>query len=260
MIKYQDYLTTLAVGILAVGTARADIASDIQEYWTLDGNANAALNPTFNATFTGDAETYVPGKFGQGIDLERDGVLDYLTVGGVGDEFDHAGGDVTISLWFTTENLEVNWQALIANGEGDAWRLARRGGTTESAYAGGAPDIYNGDLSTEGFHHIVGISEAGVEMRLWLDGVKVTGDAPILGDDNDNDSPMMIGNNPDRTDRAWDGIIDDVGIWSTALTDDEVLAIWNDGAGASIASLVPEPSTAALSLLGLAALLLRRRR
>ena len=99
-----------------------------------------------------------------------------------------------------------------------------------------------------------------METRLWVDGVKVTGGVPNLGTDNDNDSNMMIGNNPDNTARGWDGVIDDVAIWNTALTDEEVLSIWNNGAGASIASLVPEPSAALLSVLGVLGLGWRRRR
>ena len=119
-------LSIIGITMLVAGASQASIVANLQEYWPLDGNANATQDPTFNATFTGDVETYVAGKFGQGIDLERDGIQDYLTVGGVGDEFDHVGGSVTVSLWVSTESLATGWQALISNGEGSAWRLARR--------------------------------------------------------------------------------------------------------------------------------------
>ncbi|MBT3201532.1 MAG: PEP-CTERM sorting domain-containing protein [Phycisphaerales bacterium] len=257
----RNTLLIAAAALLFVGAAQADIVSDLQEYWTLDGNANAALNATFNATFTGDTETYVGGKFGQGIDLERDGALDYLTVGGVGNEFDNVAGSVSISLWFTTESLATQWQAIVASGEGSAWRIARNNNTTGAAYAGGVGDISGGDISTAGFHHIVAISEAGVETRLWVDGVKVsTGGVPNLTSDGNDDAPIMIGNNPDNTGRAWDGIIDDVAIWSTALSDAEVASIWNGGAGASIASLVPEPATMFIMMAAGLPVLLKRKR
>ena len=201
------------------------------------------------------------GMFGLGIDLERD-TGDYLSIGGSGTQFDNVGGSVTVSAWFTTEALETGWQGIVSNGEGNAWRLARQGTETAAAYAGGSGDITGGDLSTAGFHHIVGVSEAGVSTRLWLDGALIaTGDAPDLGE-GEGTLQTMIGNNPERLDRSWDGIIDDVGIWDIALTDDEIASIWNGGQGASIASLtaIPEPSSFALCLFGGVAALARRRK
>ncbi len=243
-------LTTIGCTLALTGLAQADIVNDIQEYWTMDGNANAAIDSTFDATFTGDSETYVAGKFGLGIDLERDGLLDYLTIGGPEDAFDHVGEDITISLWISSESLSTQWQAMMANGEGSAWRLARWSNGNGTAYAGGVADIGHGDISTPGFHHVVGITEHGVETRLWVDGVKLTGGVPSLTDDDDDTSPTMIGNNPDSPLRAWDGVIDDVGVWDAALSDEDVLRLWNDGDGRSIASVIPEPSVGMLVLLG----------
>ena len=54
---------------------------------------------------------------------------------------------------------------------------------------------------------------------------------------------------------AWD----DAAIWHTALTDGEIAQIYNGGTGASIASLIPEPSAVLLGSLGILVLLHRRR-
>ena len=49
---------------------------------------------------------------------------------------------------------------------------------------------------------------------------------------------ITIGTNSDDRGRNFDGIIDDVGIWDAALTQEEVDMLWNGGAGMSIASIV----------------------
>jgi hypothetical protein len=48
---------------------------------------------------------------------------------------------------------------------------------------------------------------------------------------------LQIGGNPQAANRGWDGNIDDVAVWDRPLTPEEVALIWNDGAGASVASL-----------------------
>jgi hypothetical protein len=45
--------------------------------------------------------------------------------------------------------------------------------------------------------------------------------------------------------------MDDVAIWTRAITDDEVGNLWNDGAGNAV---VPEPTSLILTALGLLAL------
>ena len=71
----------------------------------------------------------------------------------------------------------------------------------------------------------MGVSENGLETRLYLDGVRIaTGASPNI---NDSGSPLFIGNNPENTGRAWDGLIDDVGIFNTALNDSQAAAIYS---------------------------------
>ncbi len=54
---------------------------------------------------------------------------------------------------------------------------------------------------------------------------------------------LQIGGNPQAANRGWDGNIDDVALWDRALTTEEVALIWNDGAGASVASLTATGSS-----------------
>jgi hypothetical protein len=61
------------------------------------------------------------------------------------------------------------------------------------------------------------------------------------GQPNPINPPLLIGENPQTGNRTWHGIIDDVGIWNRPLTNEEILQLWNTGAGTSIGSLLSNP-------------------
>ena len=123
------------------------------------------------------------------------------------------------------ETFAVNWQGLIAQGEGSSWRLANRNLAGELAFAGGGPEPAGPPaIADNDFHHIVAVSEAGVGARFYVDGVLAaeTNTAPALVD---NFANIMIGSNPDASDRSWNGVIDEVAIWGRALSQDEITGL-----------------------------------
>ena len=139
--------------------------------------------------------------------------------------FDFVEGDVSISAWFTVDAFDTSWQALIAKGENNGWRIHRRSGEPTMTYAGGSPEPATGgpDVTDGEFHHIVAISENGVSTRYWMDGeLASTGPAPNIQLPTTNNR-VRIGDNPSTNDREWEGFIDDVAIWSRALTAQEIV-------------------------------------
>jgi hypothetical protein len=246
------------IAILAIaGAARAAIEDGLVSYWPFDGNLQDLLDVN-DGTFVGTntTQSYTPSKFGQGIDL--DGVDQHVNVGNSSTldmDVNGAGlktGHVSISAWFRVDGFSKDWQALVAKGEGSAFRVARRGGEQGIAYAGGSgegpglsPNVNNGV-----FHHMVAVSEHQVSTRLWVDGVLVsTGGPPTINNEGNDgqpfpdNPPLLIGENPQTGNRTWDGPIDDVAIWNRPLTDIEILSLWNNGTGASLGSLI-DPNTA----------------
>jgi hypothetical protein len=243
------------VAILAVaGTARAAIDDGLVSYWPFDGNVQDLLDVN-DGTFVGTntTPTYIPSKFGQGIDL--DGVNQHVNVGNSSTldmDVNGAGaktGSVSISAWFRVDNFGKDWQALVAKGEGQAFRIARRGGEQGIAYAGGSAEGAQAspNVSDGAFHHVVAISEHQVSTRLWVDGMLVTtGAAPTIvnaGNVAGSNPPLLIGENPQALGRTWNGPIDDVAIWNRPLTDQEIATLWNSGTGTSLGSLL-DPNTA----------------
>lgn len=270
---------SLLVVLTMTGASQAGVLDGLNNYWNFDNNLNDTAPGgavTDNGTFDGlngtDGIGYGPGLFTAGIELngstgdnQNDG---YVRIPQSEDTL-YGGGSVTTSLWVKTSGVDTGWQTILAHGEGSQYRLARRAESNPpiAAYAGGSGDIPGDDVTgpaigdtdgaSNGWHHVVGVSEAGVSTRLWVDGILVaTGDAPTIVDDG-NSSPaapdLFIGANPQTGDqnREWWGEIDDVGIWGRALSESEILQIYDAGnAGIPLAG-VPEPSTALLSLLGL---------
>jgi hypothetical protein len=237
-------LVAVLAGCLSlVCVAQADILDGLVSYWPLDGDFTDVWDDndgSLNGTST--TASFTAGKFGQGIDL--DGVdQNILITGGDESEFDFQAGDLTVSAWFRVDAFDKDWQALVAKGESDRWRVARRAADQVMSYAGGTGDIPGSALGPNvndgNLHHLVAITENGVSSRLWVDGALVaTGGVPALGN---NSQRVRIGANPDTTpNRSWNGLIDDVAIWDRPLTTDEIASIYNSGQGASIGQLFPD--------------------
>ena len=81
------------------------------------------------------------GQFGQGIAL--DGVDQFVETPVENEEmFDFQDGTgFSISAWFTVDSFNKSWQALIAKGEGNRWRVHRRGGESVFTANGGSGDV-----------------------------------------------------------------------------------------------------------------------
>lgn len=219
-------------------------------YWPMDDNYNSTVNGHTATANGAEVIPFEPGKFGNAIKLNGDD--QFLTVDGDESAFDFSSGqDLTISAWFTADTIDTDWQCLMAKGEGNGWRLHRRGADQppELSFAGGAGDLprHNTALAIgDGtIHHVVAISQARVGTKLYLDGVLVVeGGAPIM---ENRANPMAIGANPDTAPgRYWEGLIDDVALWSRTLSDAEVQQIWNGGQGRSIQQLLGPPPAAGL--------------
>ena len=133
----------------------------------------------------------------------------------------------------------------------------------------GTPSVLSGVLNTNTWYH-VGVAFGGGTQNLYINGVQVNSGA-ATGTINNRYADMTMGvklndaQNAPAADPGWlNGYLDDVAFFDNKLTAAEMLNVYNSGAtsGGSIADNygVPEPSSASLVILGLAAVLARRRR
>ncbi|MDP6136398.1 MAG: hypothetical protein QGI25_08895, partial [Arenicellales bacterium] len=228
----EDQIAALAAQQIFPIARGGELVPGMIAYWPFDGDLNDAVGDSHGEGMGTDDIAYGSGKFGQGIDL--DGIDQFVQTPVENEEmFDFQDGTgFSVSAWFSVTEFTKNWQALIAKGEGNRWRVHRRSGEPQLTGNGGNADVPGGtgDVNVGEIHHVVLVSDPeNGEVRLYSDGELVsTGGAPNI---ESNDNPMMIGQNPDTGNRTWSGIIDDVGIWDRPITEEEIATIWNDGDG-----------------------------
>jgi len=140
----------------------------------------------------------------------------------------------SITTWFKVGAFEKSWQCLVAKGEGNRWRIHRRGGESIMTGNGGNADVSAGSISVDDdeWHHLVLISKPDEGVQLYVDG-ELEGESGPPGL-QDNDQPMMIGENPDARNRTWNGLVDDLAFICTCITEEQVLELWNDGEGKTV--------------------------
>jgi hypothetical protein len=218
----QSGYTLLFLGV----TAQAALIDGLEAYWNFDGENFLDSVGIYDGTPQGTVPiTFVDGLpgFGKAIKLNGED-QEILITGGEPDDLAFAGGSMSVSGWFKVDAFDTAWQALIAKGEGTNWRVHRRDqtgnltcsmGIGEVGTAGGPP-VNDGQ-----WHHFVAIADASTFMYLYIDGVlaEQTTGAPVLAS---NGQRVRIAENPDALGREWEGELDDLAIWSRALTPEEV--------------------------------------
>ncbi len=221
----------------------ADIRDGLKAYYTFDGGVLTDRLGVYDGTARGTNPIGVSaGKDGFGDAITLDGSNYVEITGGAPDDLAFANGSVSIAGWFKVDAFDKSWQALVAKGENNNWRLARRDAEGAVAYAGGATDTPTApgiDLRDNNWHHIVAISDAAAVnfgTAVYIDGARVStiAAAPKL---TTNGKRVFIGENPDATGRQFKGSIDDLAIWDRVLTDEEITSLYNGGEGHTVKSL-----------------------
>ena len=167
------------------------------------------------------------------------GVDDYVDLGNL----DVIGDALTISLWFKADDFNPNDVRLISKSsttarESHYWMLSTRdpGDGIKLRFGlktGEDPSIGTTTLIADpgseleiGVWTHAAVTYDGATMKIYKDAVLV-GSTPKTGTVSTNPTiPAWIGRNPDGY-GPWNGIIDDARIYNGALSDSEVLALYN---------------------------------
>ncbi|MBN1340880.1 MAG: VCBS repeat-containing protein [Bacteroidales bacterium] len=148
--------------------------------------------------------------------LDFDGNNDYVTIENE-EAFDFTNA-MTLEAWIRVGSLTKTWQAIITKGD-NAWRLQRYNNTNFLDF--GTDGLTNEDLQgtinvNDGKWHHVAVVYDGSAKYLYVDG-RLDNMAVATGSIAVNDYPVCFGENPETTGRHFDGNIDEVRIWNTAL-------------------------------------------
>ena len=217
-------------GSVATGDIWSFNTGRLIAWWKLDdGSGNTAVDSSGNAhngTLLGDT-SWVDGIDGGALAFDGDG--DYVDIGK--DQSFDITNQITVSAWIKVSAFDREWQTIVAKGD-RAWRLQRNWGesTLEFACSGlvvpgtdwgqiyGTTDVNDGH-----WHHVAGVYDQE-KLYLYIDGnLDASAEAP--GTIRVNDEPVYIGENSQMPNRFWNGLIDDVRIYSYALSAKEISAI-----------------------------------
>ncbi len=295
--RKSEVLTSLAaiVGGLLIGVpAHGSLQTDLEVYVDFEGGfANKVAGGPATSLFTGSAR-YSSGKVGSSAGDFRNtnggGSVpnDWsVAIGTAGDSFNGANASdgiygtnntagFSFNLWMKTSNF--NDRAVFGNknwtsGSNQGWNLVTTGNKTINWTSPGGIrwDInYQPQGSNDGTWHMISavFDRSTDTVHTYFDGVNLLNGTirPAGGTLWSSSSFATLIGASGPGNYSGTAELDDVAIWSRALSASEVTELYNSGSGLSLlstsSSALPEPSTyvlASLGIIGLALLGWRRR-
>ncbi|MHC4735157.1 MAG: LamG-like jellyroll fold domain-containing protein [Planctomycetota bacterium] len=162
--------------------------------------------------------------------LSLDGEGDYVDYGN--DTRFNITYEFTLAAWIKVDTFDKHWQAVVTKGD-TAWRLQRNRATDNIEFSCTGLDVPSDRWSSvrgkrkvndEKWHHVIGVYD-GTKMYQYVDG-RLDVSAEATGSINSNGWEVLIGENAEKSGRFWNGFIDDVRIYSYALSEGEIKAIY----------------------------------
>lgn len=255
---YDTALSANEISALLNPAAGGQFSVDLVAYYSFDdgagevlkeGSGNGTDGELFNFDFTDDSN-WTEGQVGGA--LEFDGIDDFV----IAPEYELAEEALTVALWaFSDDN--VTWASLVKNwagppgqfhfglGPGDADTLNIFITGDDGAAVNVGQDL--DDFPLEEWEHVAFVADPESETVTQYRNGEVVSEEEYVGAFTDApiNSALGIGVKPnaagDGADGGvpayWDGKLDDLGVWTRALSADEIKQIFENGlAGKSIVS------------------------
>jgi len=228
-------------------SAYAAITDDLAGHWTFDDTSGFTLtDSTPNANdgtlfnFPQDDSQWVPGKIGGALHFGGPTSLDYVIV----PDYPKPAATMTISIWVWTDVRPSDWAMVINDWVGSCgqFHVGLFGGvdmanfTSPEPCAGTPPPTREGKAFPVGSWEHVAFVADGTNMRQYHNGQEV---ASIASDGTIYQPPVKSfgiglkpnadGTGPGNTAWLWRGKMDDLGIWTRALSPQEIQSIYQAG-------------------------------
>ena len=226
------FLLVFAVGGLA--TAQEGLIG----YWPFDGSGADLSGGGRTLGLFGDVG-FVPGLFGQALDLHGN-PNQYAARPGDDQIFDFGAADFTLQVWvrFNQTSGEQTLLEKFSFQAGPGWTVTKLPGQVWRLHFDGAIVLDSAPQSIPSgvWHHVV-VRRQGATFRILYDG-SVVAQGSSTGAISDTGMPLLVGKRNQFDGRHFpvDGQIDEVAIWSRALSDAEIAFLFNGGNGNPIAS------------------------
>ncbi|MCA9268049.1 MAG: LamG domain-containing protein, partial [Planctomycetales bacterium] len=235
-----------------VGSWNMDQATGTQAAADSINNNHAALT---NMDVNGD---WVSGQIGRALDF--DGSNDQAVISGIS-QID-GSPEMTISTWVNSDGGNNGWEGIFQH------RSAANNNQNGLMFPGSGPaDDLQGRINNSNFGdgttpagaaptgtwvHVVQTYKAGEFHRIYIDGVLVQEDVGASAGNIISDGAWRFGNDVCCGGRFYDGQIDDTGLWSRALSGQEIEAIRQAGLNgiSHTRAFIPEDTPLQQSLVG----------
>ncbi len=173
----DDEVVSLWNGGKGSAKASGKLGEGLIGHWPFDGNLEDASGKGRHGTGK-NSPGFAKGQFGQALDLNGDN--QYVLLGGKSSDYTPEGGSITVSLWFSADKFDKRWQTLVSLGDGGwgDWRIHRFNLTDNMGYVGGRWARNNTTVLDGKMHHLVAITESGSGVRLYIDNILVSNNAP----------------------------------------------------------------------------------
>lgn len=174
------------------------------------------------------------GKVGGALDCDGDG--DYIKIGHES-SFDFRE-EITVAAWVNITKVPVEWTPIVTKGN-SAWRLVtyraeRKFHFTVTGPSFSGSGIFGKTQVAPGeWHHVAGTYD-GATIRLYVDSREEEKPTEYDAGLTANNCDVFIGGNSEKPERCWHGLIDDVRIYSYALSEAEIIALYTgQGSGSA---------------------------
>lgn len=214
--------------------------STLRAHWKFDENTSTTINDysSNTNTLTSANTSWGVGKFGPG--LAFNGSTDYAYRNDDSD-FDFLAADnFSISAWVRYEGTASANEYILsksANGTAGGYEIYMDA-TGDFCFAtdddtSWTPDdsacTTNADFDNGEWHNIIAIKQGTAAIHLYVDGLLVASKVGLTANGNlSNNLILYIGRDNAGT-YYWNGAIDDVQIYATALTNDQIAYLANRG-------------------------------
>ena len=230
-------VSLMAISLIFVGPSFAKIDfGDCVGMWLFDeGNGNKVKDSSGTGNdgkILGGAK-WVNGKFGKGLSL--DGSDDYVEI--AHDDSLNVGGEHTIALWFKLANGSPEGMGIVTK---DDWAPGFWWDATKIRHHTHDPPaqlhFIDANWKPDTDWHHVAVTWDGKGFGVYLDAEEIGAGVTTanIGRNPLTDKPLLIGiylatGQHGQWGKFFGGIIDDVAVFNTALADNDIETLMNDG-------------------------------
>jgi hypothetical protein len=160
------------------------------------------------------------GKIGGALEFSGKG--DYVKI--ANESAFNITSQITVAAWVNITSVPQEWTGIVTKGD-TAWRLSTSFANNVFHFGTAREDYLNGSttVSSGQWHHVACVYD-GQKMSIYVDG-KLDVSKPRSGPIATNNFPVCIGENIELTGHCWNGLIDDVRVYSYALSENEIAAL-----------------------------------